>query len=206
MATTAAPHGGVETRRSGSIPTRGLEQGKPQAATAEAQPGGGASLAGTRHFVRHFGEMFIAMMVGMMVLGGLDSAILSAFGTSVSHVRDSAPEAFALVMALNMTVGMTVWMRYRRHSWAMCAEMGGAMFLPAIAALTLFWCSAIHSKSVGGVEMGAMLPAMLGVMLFRLTEYSQPVHAHGRRRSARAEAGARSRRRRWKPHLSRGPR
>lgn len=128
------------------------------------------------------------MMVGMMVLGGLDGAILSAAGTSVSHVRDSAPEAFALVMALNMTIGMTVWMRYRRHSWAMCAEMGGAMFLPAFAALILFWCSAIHTKSVGGVEMGAMLPAMLGVMLFRLTEYSQPVHAHGRTGSAETEA------------------
>ena len=50
-------------------------------------------------------------------------------------MRDSAPEAFALVMALNMTIGMTVWMRYRRHSWAMCGEMAGAMFLPAIAGL-----------------------------------------------------------------------
>ncbi len=136
---------------------------------------------GTRHFVRHFAEMFLAMMVGMMVLGGLDRGILSAFGTSVSHVRNSAPEVFALVMALNMTIGMTLWMRYRRHSWAMCAEMGGAMFLPAIAALILFWCSVIHSNSVGGVEMGVMLPAMIAVMLVRRTEYSQPIHTHARK-------------------------
>lgn len=151
-------------------------------ATVEPLDGAGGQrvvgVTGARHFFRHFAEMFLAMMVGMMVLGGLDSAILSAAGTSVSHVRDSAPEAFALVMALNMTIGMTLWMRYRRHSWAMCAEMGGAMFLPAIAALILFWCSAIHTKSVGGVEMGTMVPAMLGVMLFRLTEYSQPPSTH----------------------------
>ncbi len=134
--------------------------------------------AGTRHFVRHFAEMFIAMMIGMMVLGGVDRGILAAFGTSVSHVRDSAPEGFALVMALNMTIGMTLWMRYRHHSWAMCCEMGGAMFLPAIFALILFWCSAIHTRSVGGVEMGAMVPAMIAVMMLRRSEYSQPVQTH----------------------------
>lgn len=141
------------------------------------------------HFFRHFGEMFLAMMVGMMVLGGVDGGILSAAGSSVRNVKDSAPEAFALVMAFNMTVGMTLWMRYRRHSWAMCGEMAGAMFLPAMAALVLFWCSVIHTRSVGGVEMGAMVPAMLAVMLLRRTEYSQPVHSHARRRSAKAAAG-----------------
>ena len=141
-----------------------------------------ANHAGARHFSRHFVEMFLAMMVGMMALGGLDSGILSAFGTSVRHVRDSAPEVFALVMALNMTVGMTVWMRYRRHSWAMCGEMAGAMFLPAILALVLFWCSVIHTRAVGGVSMAAMVPAMLAVMLFRRAEYSQPVYSHARAR------------------------
>ncbi len=205
MAMRAAPHRGAEARRSASIATGGVEQGKLQAATAEAQPRRGGSLAGARHFLRHFGEMFVAMMVGMMVLGGLDSGILSAFGTSVSRVRDSAPEAFALVMALNMTVGMTVWMRYRRHSWAMCGEMAGAMFLPAIAGLILFWCSVIHTRSVGGVEMGAMVPAMIAVMLFRRLEYSQPVYSNARSGSAGAEAGAPSRTH-WKPHLLRWPR
>ena len=165
----------------GSRPRSTARLDEPDLYLSAAQPGSkagalqGPSVAGARHFFRHFGEMFLAMMVGMMVLGGVDSGVLSAFGTSVSHVRDSAPEAFALVMALNMTVGMTVWMRYRRHSWAMCGEMAGAMFLPAIAGLILFWCSVIHTGSVGGVEMGAMVPAMFAVMLLRRTEYSQPV-------------------------------
>jgi hypothetical protein len=158
-----------------------LDQENLLAVGAQSQRGaadyGGASLTGVRHFFRHFGEMFVAMMVGMMALGALDGGILSAAGTSVGQIRDSAPEAFALVMALNMTVGMTLWMRYRCHSWAMCAEMGGAMFLPAIVALVLFWCSVIHTRSVGGIEMGVMLPAMLAVMLYRWTEYSQPVRA-----------------------------
>jgi hypothetical protein len=130
---------------------------------------------GTRHFVRHLVEMVLAMWVGMMVLGGLDRGILAAAGTSVSSVKNSAPEVVALVMALNMTVGMTVWMRHRRHSWAMCAEMGAAMFVPAIAAIVLLWCGVIHSGSLLGVVHAPMIPAMVAVMLVRRTEYSQPV-------------------------------
>jgi hypothetical protein len=84
-------------------------------------------------------------------------------------------------MALNMIVGMTVWMRHRSHSWAMCAEMAGAMLAPAVLAIVLFWFAVIHGDSVAGVEMTAMVPAMIAVMLLRRTEYSQPVHAHTRK-------------------------
>ena len=145
-----------------------------------------ASATGTSHFLRHFGEMFVAMMVGMCGLGALDGLILSVAGTSVAHVRNSAPEVVGLVMALNMTVGMTLWMRYRKHSWAMCAEMAAAMFVPAVIAIVLFWCAVIHSHSVTGVEMAAMVPAMIAVMLLRRTEYSQPVHKHAQEVPARS--------------------
>ena len=192
MATSTTPNRNVNRDLGSRLTASGLREGELLLPTAAPQGGdagaAGASLAGARHFFRHFGEMFVAMMVGMMVLGGLDGMILSAAGTSVRNVKDSAPEAFALVMALNMTIGMTLWMRYRRHSWAMCGEMAGAMFLPAIAALVLFWCAVIHTRAVGGVEMAAMVPAMLAVMLFRRSEYSQPVRSHSRRRSVKAEA------------------
>jgi hypothetical protein len=146
--------------------------------------GSPTSVAGTRHFLRHFGEMFVAMMVGMVVLAGLDAAIFAAAGTSIPDVKDSAPEVWGLLMALNMTVGMTVWMRHRRHTWAMCAEMAGAMFLPAAAAIVLFWCAVIHGRAIGGVSMAGMVPAMIAVMLLRRTEYSQPVRSHAREATA----------------------
>jgi peptidoglycan/LPS O-acetylase OafA/YrhL len=79
-----------------------------------------------------------------------------------------------------MIVGMTVWMRHGSHSWAMCAEMAGAMLAPAVLAIVLFWCAVIHGDSIGRVEMMAMLPATIAVMLLRRTEYSQPVHTHAR--------------------------
>ncbi|MGZ6678639.1 MAG: hypothetical protein ACXVFK_00265 [Solirubrobacteraceae bacterium] len=121
------------------------------------------------------------MAVGMMALGSLDGVILAAAGTNVAHVRSSAPEVVALVMALNMTVGMTVWMRHRGHSWARVGDMAAAMFLPAVAAIVLFWCAVIHSGSIFGLEHAAMLPAMIAAMLLHRSEYSQPVHAHGPR-------------------------
>jgi hypothetical protein len=172
------------TLDSPSRSTGRLGKGLPAPAAAhlppdvDSQPS--ASKGRARHFFRHLGEMYLAMMVGMMALAALDAAIFAAAGTSIPDVKDSAPEAWGLLMALNMTVGMTVWMRHRRHTWAMCAEMAGAMLVPAVAAIVLFWCSVIHSGSVSAVEMNAMLPAMIAVMLLRRSEYSQPVHSHAR--------------------------
>ena len=172
------------TLDSPSRSTGRLGNGQPVPAAADLRPGvdspPSTKKGRARHFFRHLGEMYLAMMVGMMALAVLDAAIFAAAGTSIPDVKDSAPEVWGLLMALNMTVGMTVWMRHRRHTWAMCAEMAGAMFVPAVAAIVLFWCSVIHSGAVSAVEMNAMLPAMIAVMLLRRSEYSQPVHAHAR--------------------------
>ena len=132
------------------------------------------------------------MVVGMMVLGALGRAIVAAAGASVDDLRDAVPEGVALVMAFNMTVGMTVWMRHRGHSWARVAEMAGAMFVPAIAAIVLFWCAVIHSESILALEHAAMLPAMVAVMLLHRSEYSRPVHFTGRPRWAREEMHGRA--------------
>jgi hypothetical protein len=186
MSTSATPTRNVEQDLGSSPTSTGRLEGDLLSHAAEPQAAGQrpGTAGRARHFLRHFGEMFLAMVVGMMVLGMFDRAILAIAGTNVDTVREQAPEAVALVMAINMTAGMTVWMRHRRHTWAMCAEMAGAMFVPAVAAIVLFWCSVIHSGSVGAVEMTAMLPAMIAVMLLRRSEYSQPVHSHARETAA----------------------
>ena len=73
---------------------------------------------------------------------------------------------------------MTVWMRHRGHSWPRVADMAGAMFVPAIAAIALSWHGVIDSASILAVEHAAMLPAMVAVMLLQRDEYSRPAHAH----------------------------
>ncbi len=47
----------------------------------------------------------------------------------------------ALVMATNMTVGMTVWMRYRAHGWPAVGEMAAAMYAPFLLLLIPVWSS-----------------------------------------------------------------
>jgi hypothetical protein len=136
------------------------------------------SAHGARHFFRHLGEMLLAMVAGMMVLGALDRGLLAAAGTSASHVRDTAPEFVAVVMAFNMSAGMAVWMRHRGHAWVRIAEMAGAMLVPALAAIALLSGGVIQSGGILVVEHAAMIPAMIAVMLVHRGEYSRPVHPH----------------------------
>jgi flagellar biosynthetic protein FliP len=65
------------------------------------------------------------MVVGMFALGPLWSLALPGL--------DDRPAAQAVVMATNMTAGMALWMRIRRHAWPRIAEMSAAMYLPFLA-------------------------------------------------------------------------
>jgi flagellar biosynthetic protein FliP len=74
-------------------------------------------------------------------------------------------------MAANMTIGMGLWMRIRRHSWRLIAEMSAAMVLPFLALLVPY---ALDMLSGDGLMMAGhlvMLPAMLVAMLVRHRDY-----------------------------------
>jgi flagellar biosynthetic protein FliP len=124
-----------------------------------------------RHLLRHFLEMVLAMAVGMVVLGGLVSAGISLAGLDDSRI---GPELDALLMAFNMSVGMTLWMRYRGHRWPAILEMDGAMFAPFVALFPLLWVDAISEDGMYGLGHVLMLPAMLAVMLRRRPEHTHP--------------------------------
>jgi hypothetical protein len=115
-------------------------------------------------FAGHFAEMIVAMFVGMIALGPLWSLAWPGL--------DSYPVAGALVMATNMTIGMALWMRIRRHTWRPIVEMSAAMYLPFVVLLVPYWLGAI---SGGALMMGGhvlMLPAMLAAMLWRRGDYT----------------------------------
>src|SRR6478752_3310327 len=80
-------------------------------------------------FFRHYLEMIAAMFVGMAVLGAAVRAGLALTGLEFP----ARPEAAALEMAVDMSAGMIVWMRYRGHGWAATLEMAGSMIVPALA-------------------------------------------------------------------------
>jgi hypothetical protein len=112
-----------------------------------------------RRFVLHYLQMLAAMGVGMLVLGPL------------SMLVDAGVEVHALLMATWMTVGMTAWMAYRRHSWQAAAEMGLAMYLSFAALFPAYWLGLLSGHVVMLAGHVLMLPAMALAMLRRRGEY-----------------------------------
>jgi hypothetical protein len=121
------------------------------------------------HFVRHYLEMVVAMVLGMVILGPLESALLTRLHWPPLH---AVPELDALVMATNMTVAMAAWMRYRGHGWAATNEMALAMYLPFLVLFPPLWLGSTAPATMltGGHLL--MLPAMAGAMLLRRDEYT----------------------------------
>jgi hypothetical protein len=128
-----------------------------------------------RVFARHFGEMVLAMLLGMAVLGGLAELAFAVAGGSLSDM----PGSFQIMlMGFNMTVPMVLWMSYRGHARARNVEMAASMVVPTVAAAVLAWSGALGTGAGMGVQHAAMIPAMLGVMLWRYDDYSR--HHGGR--------------------------
>ena len=114
------------------------------------------------------------MLVGMAVLGMAVRLVCAALGQSgffPDHVGLRAP-----MMAVNMTIGMAVWMRHRGHGWAAIAEMSAAMFVPLALLIGPFWAGVLSGDALLVVMHVLMVPAMAIAMLHRRDEYAQRHH------------------------------
>lgn len=121
-----------------------------------------------RHFFRHAVEMVLAMAVGMVLLGPAWAAALDRAGLDGALAR---PDLVALIAATNMTVAMSVWMRYRGHRRARIAEMAAAMYGPYLVLIVPYWLGILPGEHVmmGGHLL--MLPAMAVAMFAHRSEY-----------------------------------
>jgi hypothetical protein len=139
----------------------GTESGRPQAHTPHG--------LSAKKFVLHFLEMVVAMAVGMVVLHPVWMFVLDALGAAeLMH----NPYTGALIMATNMTVAMSAWMKFRGHRWRPVVEMGAAMYVPF---LMLFVPLALGLIDKGALMLWGhllMLPAMAAAMLLRPHEYA----------------------------------
>ncbi len=63
---------------------------------------------------------------------------------------DGYPAAAAMVMATNMTIGMVLRMRIRRHAWRPIVEMSAAMYLPFVLLFVPYWLGAVSGGSAAG--------------------------------------------------------
>lgn len=123
---------------------------------------------GHLRFALHYVEMVVAMFVGMIALDPFVTWLIPS-------VHDRA-DVSALVMATNMSIGMAVWMRIRRHSWPRIAEMCAAMYVPFLVMLVPLWLGAVDGDAVMMVGHVLMLPAMLAVMIWRRGDYYHHHH------------------------------
>ncbi|MEV6848602.1 DJ-1/PfpI family protein [Actinoplanes sp. NPDC051411] len=128
-------------------------------------------IRGLLRFSVHFLQMVVAMAAGMLVLAPVWRLILP---TSAERA-----DVLAITMATDMSIGMAVWMRVRRHGWASILEMSAAMFVPFLVLLVPYWTGAAFASTVmvGGHLL--MVPAMVLAMLRRRAEYTHARHATG---------------------------
>jgi hypothetical protein len=125
----------------------------------------------TVRFLLHFAEMVLAMMVGMAVFAVVNSMILIPRGF-VYLSASVYPQAYALAMAVSMTVAMVAWMRIRKHPGRLSAEMAGAMLVPTVLLIAICWIAHLPSEVLLTGTHILMLPAMLAVMLYRWRDYA----------------------------------
>jgi len=127
--------------------------------------------------------MVAAMIVGMAVLAPVWVGIFALLGhTSLLEHAD----LHALVMATDMTIGMSLWMRHRGHGWTSIGEMAAAMYLPFLVLFVPYWAGVVSAGTMltGGHVL--MVPCMVGVMLRRRDEYSQHHSQHHHHLSEKA--------------------
>ena len=127
----------------------------------------------TRAFLRHYLEMVVAMVLGMVALEPLWGLVLPALGWGVLLER---PDLHVLLMATDMTVAMTAWMRYRGHRWRPVVEMAAAMYLPFAVLLGPLWAGWISSRALFLAGHVLMLAGMALAMLLRPDEYTRHRH------------------------------
>jgi len=121
----------------------------------------------TRTFFRHLIEMAVAMMVGMIASAAV---FLSVVGMTAAEAMRQHAVVFVVLQAGGMTAAMVAWMRYRGHAWRSSAEMAAAMVVPAVPLVVLRLFDVI-SGPICGVYCLATLAAMIGLMLYRRSDY-----------------------------------
>jgi hypothetical protein len=143
-----------------------VDHGAMNAQTIELPPSaslhssGHAGRRGWFRFIGHFAEMVVVMLLGMGVL------------TALLGMPHASPiEVQAIYMAATMTVPMAGWMLIRGHSRRGTAQMAAAMALPVAILFPMLWVGLVSGHALLDLQHVLMVPAMLGAMLYRRTEY-----------------------------------
>jgi hypothetical protein len=132
------------------------------------------SVAGTvrpiGRFVLHYLEMCAVMCVGGLVLSVLFFGAAGLLG--YTDLPQRFPELSVLVIAINLSVPMAAWMRFRGMDWRPTLEMAGSTMVVGLLLIAAYWLDIIPKTSLIEVQTSLACPVMLAVMLFRFRLYS----------------------------------
>ena len=162
----------------------------PQAVTQRAQekaPARDGSVARTvrpiGRFVLHYIEMCAVMCIGALVLSVLFFGAAGLFG--YTDMPRQFPELSVLVIAINLSVPMAAWMRFRGMDWRPTVEMAGSTMVVGLLLIAAYWLGIVAKGSLVDVQTSLACPVMLAVMSVRFPLYS----AHQGHRVHRSNTG-----------------
>lgn len=117
----------------------------------------------------------------VMCAGGIILSVLFFQGAAVlgyANLPQTAPELSVIVIAINLTVPMAAWMRYRGMDWQPTLEMAIPTMATGLLLVAAYWLDVIAKGSLIEIQTSLACPVMVAVMLLRFRLYSAPHAAH----------------------------
>jgi hypothetical protein len=126
-------------------------------------------------FALHLAEMCLVMCASGFLLSVLffQSAELLGF----ADLPRTAPELSVLVIAINLSVPMAAWMRFRGMASRPTLEMAGSTMAVGVSLIAAYWLGLIARASLIDVQTSLACPVMIAVMLLRFRLYAAHQHA-----------------------------
>ena len=130
------------------------------------------------HFLWHFVQMCLVMCAGGAILTFVFFGGAALLG--YPDLFAQAPYLATLVLAINLSVAMVAWMRFRHHEWQPTLEMAGTSMATGIVLIALGSLGLVPVSDVFEWMTRLACPVMLVPMLFRVKLYtgSMDHHAH----------------------------
>lgn len=148
---------------------------------AGSRQAGGAPAATLRpagRFLMHLLEMCMVMCAGGLALS------FAVFGGAALLGYDdlprTAPELSVLIIAVNLSVPMLAWMRFRGMAWQPTLEMSGSTMVVGLLLIAAYWLDLVGRNSLIELQTSLACPVMVVVMLLRVRLYSAGHSGHAR--------------------------
>jgi hypothetical protein len=142
--------------------------------TQESVPARDGAIAGylkpAGRFVVHLLEMCGVMCLGAIVLSVLFFGAAGLLG--YTDLPGRAPELSVLVIAINLSLPMAAWMRFRGMQWRPTLEMSGSTMAVGLLLILAYWLDVVAKGSLVEIQTSLACPLMLAVMLLRFRLYA----------------------------------